>query len=175
MIVFRNTDIDVPFFWESPRQPAQRWHGDGEGPAQYTSSTPDASWAEFLRRSGIVDPDDLAGIVRTMWAVEIDDSEPTAVPALPLATLTGGPSSYLACQQEARRLRVAGSTRLIANSAAVLAGTPSGWVSAIDLVQGPPRDEFTIVLFGARPTVIGWVSATLGQPEPSLLNRVRYL
>lgn len=175
MIVFRNTDVDVPFSWDSDRQPAQRWHDDGEGPAQYTSSTPDASWAEFLRHNGITDADDLAGIERTMWAVEIDDDEPTGLPVLPIATLTGGVSSYPACRRESARLRGSGSTRLIATSAAVLPGTPSGWLSRADLVPGPARDEVTMVLFGARPEFVGWVTATHGQPDPSLLGRVRHL
>lgn len=175
MIVFRNTDVDVPFLWDSDRQPAQRWHDDGEGPAQYTSSTPDASWAEFLRHNGITDADDLAGIERTMWAVEIEDDEPTGLPVLPIATLTGGVNSYRACRREAARLRASGSTRLIATSAAVLPGTPSGWISGADLLPGPDRLEVTIVLFGARPAFVGWVTARHGQPDPTQLGRVRHL
>jgi len=64
MIVYRNTDTDVPFFWEDDRQPEGRWHGAGEGPAQYTATSPDAAWAEFLRHQGITDPTDLPGIDR---------------------------------------------------------------------------------------------------------------
>jgi hypothetical protein len=172
--VFRNTDVDVPFFWDSDRQPAARWHADSEGPAQYTSWTPDASWAEFLRHNGIVDVDDLAGIERTMWAVEIPDQEPTDSPALPIATQTGDLTSYPDCQAEAARLRASGVSRLVAISAAILPGTPSGWVSAPDLRQAPARDEFTVVLFGARPDLVGWVSAMLGRPEVTLLDRVRH-
>ncbi len=175
MIVFRNTDVDVPFFWEGARQPAARWHADGDGPAQYTSSTPSASWAEFLRHNGFTDPDDLAGIERTMWAIEIPDMEQTGRPALPLATLTGGLASYPACQAEMLRLRSAGSTRLIASSAAVLPDTPSGWVCDPSLVADGQRDEVTVVLFGPRPQHVGWVSAALGRPERELLDRVRGL
>ena len=175
MIVFRNTDIDVPFFWESDRQPAARWHADGAGPAQYTSSTPDASWAEFLRHAGMTDADDLAGIERTMWAVEIPDDEPSGGAALPPDSLTGDLRSYPACQAEAARLRAAGITRLVATSAATLFGTPSGWVSAPDLIAADARDELTIVLYGPRPDIVGWVSATLGRPERGLLTRVRHL
>lgn len=175
MIVFRNTDVDIPFFRDSDRQPAARWHGDGEGPAQYTSSTPDASWAEFLRHDGITDAGDLEGVERTMWAVEIPDVEPTRMPALPIGTLTGGLGSYPECQKEAAGLRASGFTRLIAVSAAVLPGTPSGWVSSVDVLPGPARDELTIVLFAARPDLVGWVSATLGRPDPGLLDRVRRL
>jgi hypothetical protein len=175
VIVFRNADVDVPFFSNSDQQPAARWHADGEGPAQYTSSTPDASWAEFLRHNGIVDVDDLAGIERTMWAVEIPDHEPTGSPALPMATLTGDLTSYPDCQAEAARLRPSGISRLMAISAAIVPGTPSGWVSGSDLRPAPARDELTIVLFGPRPDLVGWVSAMLGRPEVTLLDRVRHL
>jgi len=175
VIVFRNTDVDVPFFWDSDQQPEGRWHGAGDGPAQYTSSTPDAAWAEFLRHNGITDADDLPGIERTVWAVEIPDVEPPGVPALPLETLTGGVASYPECQAEAARLRAGGLSRLVAISAALMPGTPSGWVSAPDLRSAPAREEQTIVLFGVRPNLVGWVSATLGRPEPTLLKRVRHL
>jgi len=175
VIVFRNTDIDVPFFWSTDRQPAARWHADGEGPAQYTSSTPDASWAEFLRHNGIADADDLEGIARSMWALEIPDAEPTGVPALQIETETGDLTSYPGCQAEAARLRAGGMSRLVANAAAVLPGTPSGWVSGPDLLPAPARDELTVVLFGARPELVGWVTATLGRPSPALLDRVRHL
>jgi hypothetical protein len=173
VIVFRNTDVDGPFFWDSDRQPAGRWHRDGEGPVQYTSSTPDAAWGEFLRHNGIVDQNDLAGVERCLWAVEIADSEPMGIPALPLDTLTGGPATYPECQAEAARLRKTAS-RLVAISAAVMPATPSGWMSGADLSPGPARDEMTVVLFGARPTLVGWVSA-LGRPESTLFARVRYL
>ena len=175
MIVFRNTDVDVPFLWDSDRQPAARWHGTGDGPAQYTATTPDAAWAEFLRHNGIADAGDLAGIQRTMWAVEIPDVEPTGAPILPAETLTGGLASYPECQAEAARLRAGGLSRLVAISAAVMPGKPSGWVSAPDLRPAPAREEQTIVLFGVRPDLVGWVSATLGRPEPTLLKRVRHL
>lgn len=175
MIVFRTTDVDVPFFWESDRQPAGRWHGAGEGPVQYTATTPDAAWAEFLRHQGIDDQADLAGIERAIWAIEIDDDEPTAAPTLSLSTLTGGRATYLACQRAARRLRKRGATRLRAISAAALPGTPSGWLTAGGLAPGPPRDEDTIVLIGARPHLVGWISADHGAPTEELLARVRWL
>lgn len=175
MIVFRNTDTDVPFFWDSARQPAARWHGDGSGPAQYTSSTASAAWAEFLRHAGITDPVDLAGVERTMWAIEIADTESTRSSILPLRALTGDRTSYPRCQAKAARLRRRGATRLLASSAAVLPGTPSGWICDPHLEPAGAREESTIVLFGARPDVVGWVAAAGGRPEPELLDRVRRL
>jgi hypothetical protein len=174
VIVYRNTDADVPFFWDSDRQPPARWHAAGAGPAQYASSTPDACWAEFLRHAGITDPEDIVGIERMIWAIEIADDEPAAVPLLTQRTLTGGRSSYARCQREAARLRAGGATRILAPSAAVRPGTASGWVSNPGLRPAPPREEQTIVLFGPRPDLVGWV-AGVGRPLPSLLRRVRPL
>jgi hypothetical protein len=173
VIVFRNTDVDVPFFWEDDHQPSARWHGDGEGPAQYLASTPSAAWAEFLRHAGIDTLEDLAGVERAMWAIEIPDQEPTASPGLALTTLTGDPSSYPQCQAQARMLRAGGATRLLTPSAATVPGTPSGLRTDDGLRPAPVRDELTVVLFGARPELVGWFAAMPGRPEPEILDRVR--
>ena len=177
MIVYRQTDVDVPFFWESHRQPAQRWHDTGEGPAQYASSTPDAAWSEFLRHAGIDDPADLEGVSRVMWVIEIPESEveeEAAMPALPMAVMTGGTEHYGACRAEARRLRAEGATHLVAPAAAVLPGTPSGWRVDGGLVPAPARDEVTIVVFGRPVDAVAWVAA-VGRPAADIILRVRYL
>jgi hypothetical protein len=175
MIVYRNTDVDAPFFWSSDRQPAARWHGDGEGPVQYLSTSPDAAWAEFLRHAGITDPADLAGIERTMWTFEIDDAEPSTEARLDVATMTGGLASYPECQAEARRLRRTGATRIVAPSAAKEPGSPSGWLSDPDLRPGPSDVEETVLLVGARPGQLGQMAAPVARPHASLLPFVRPL
>jgi hypothetical protein len=172
MILFRNTDVDVPFLWETSAQSSARWHGPGEGPAQYFSSTPEAAWAEFLRRQEIADPADLAGIERVLWTVAVGDDEPVSTPNLPRATLTG--TSYRACQAEAARLRTAGATAIVAPSAAVDPATPSGWRVEAGLRRGARRVENTVVLFGPRPNLIGWRACAPGVPGPEVLARVRY-
>jgi hypothetical protein len=53
MIVFRHADPSLPFLWEDVGQPPARWHGDGDGPVQYFTDTPDGAWAEFLRHEEI--------------------------------------------------------------------------------------------------------------------------
>lgn len=172
MIAFRNTDVDTPFLWETSEQPPARWHGRDEGPAQYLSSTPEAAWAEFLRREEIRDPADLAGVERVLWAVSVDDDEPAAVPDLPRGALTG--DSYRVCQAEAARLRHRGATRLTAASAAVNPATPSGWRVEAGLRRGPRRTDATIVLFGARPRLVAWRACAPGAPGVEVLARVRY-
>ncbi len=175
MIAWRNTDVDVSFFWTSDRQPAARWHDAEEGPVQYLSTSPDASWAEFLRHAGITDAADFAGIERAMWTFEIDDSESAVSPALALSTMTGDLSTYADCQAEARRLRAAGATRILAPCAAKKPGSPSGWLSDPDLRAGPPAVETTIALIGVRPSQLGQLSAEFSRPHASLLPLVRHL
>ncbi len=192
MIVYRQTDVDAPFFWESDRQPAQRWHDTGEGPVQYASSTPDAAWSEFLRHAGIDDPADLDGVNRVMWAIEIPGSGSAATskdaaaqgkaatpgsaatPALSTAVMTGGIEHYRECRAEARRLRANGVTQLVAPAAAVLPGVPSGWRVDDGLVPAPTRDELTIVVFGRPGEAVAWVAA-VGRPAADIIPRVRYL
>ncbi len=174
MIAFRHADPSVPFLWEDASQPAARWHAEGDGPAQYLAETPDAAWAEFLRHEEIRDEADLAGIERTIWAVEIADEERFARPRLPRETLVGERDSYAACQAVAARLRTAGNGGLRAPSAALRTGTQGGWRVSGGLVPGRPRAEHSLVLFGRRPDLIGWVAADAGRPRADLLARVRY-
>lgn len=173
MIVFRHTDARVPFLWESDAQPPARWHGAGEGPVAYLAETPDGAWAEFLRHEEISDPADLEGVSRAIWAIELPDP-PTATPRLPSALHAGDRTSWPACQAAARRLRARGARGLLAPTAALLAGTPSGFRTAGGLRPGPPRRERTIVLFGTRPDLVGWCACAAGRPRADLLPRVRH-
>jgi hypothetical protein len=175
VIVFRHADPRLPFLREDTDQPAGRWHERGEGPAQYFADTPDGAWAEFVRHEEIHDAEDLATIRRAIWAVEIGDEEPAARPALPATAMTGGIGTLGACQTEARRLRAAGATRLEAPSAALVPGGAAGWRVDGGLRPGPARHGRTIVLFGRRPSLVGWRAVHEGRPAGDLLDRVRHL
>ena len=173
MIGFRQIDARYPFLWEGRDQPAARWHGEGEGPAHYLADTPHGAWAEFLRHEEITDAEDLETIHRQIWAVEIDDSP--AVPVrLPMAVVTGGLESYERCQQEARRLRAGGASRLIAPSAALLPGGAAGNVVSSGQQSGPPRDGRVIIVFGQPQKMMGWMVANAARPHEDLLARVRH-
>ena len=172
MIVFRHADARFPFLWETAEQPAARWHGPGEGPVAYLAETPDGAWAEFLRHEEITDPADLAGVTRALWAIELPD-RPTAVPRLPVAVLTGDPSTYERCRTEARRLRRR-APGLAAPSAALLPRTPSGFRADGGLRPAKPRHERVFVLFGAQPALVGWSACAEGRPRADLLGRVRH-
>ncbi len=107
MILFRHVDSRYPFLWETPDQPAARWHDFGDGPVHYLSDTPDGAWGEFLRHEEISDPEDLNGVERTLWAVEVVDPPPRRS-GLPLQVVTGGSDTYARCRRYARRLRAEG-------------------------------------------------------------------
>ena len=174
MTVYRHVDPRLPFLREDKGGSTGRWHAPDSGPVNYFSDTPDGAWAEFLRHEEIREPEDVATIRRAVWAVELPD-EPAATPALPGATLTGGRETYRACGKEAERLREAGATRFDAPSAALVAGAARGHSVDGGLGPGPPRDGRTIVLFGRRPSLVGWRAAYKARPADELLACVRHL
>lgn len=174
MIGYRHADPRYPFLWETAGQPAARWHDEGEGPAQYFASTPDAAWAELLRHEEITDAADLETIQRAMWAVEVPHATLPEV-RLPLRILRGDVRTYAACRREARRVRMAGAPGFRARSAAVISTTGSGHRVDDGLRPGPRRDEEVIVLFGRRSDLVGWAACAVGRPRPDLLRRVRHI
>lgn len=174
MILYRHADPRFPFLWESPDQPAARWHHAGEGPAHYLADTPDGAWAEFLRHEGITKDEELENVRRALWAVEVPDRIRPSSPELPEQILCGGIDSYEACRAEARRLRQLGILELIAPSAALVRGGAGGWNVNGGLRPAPPRDGSVIVLFGPRPHLVGWAAVSVGRPRASLLQRVRH-
>jgi len=174
-IGFRHCDPRYPFLWTTAEQPPARWHGPGEGPANYFCDTPEGAWAEFLRHEEITDAADLAGVRRSLWAVALPvagDRRPRLEPEV----LQGGLESYGACQAEARRLRAEGAARLQAPSAALLPGTAGGWqVRGATLERVPTeRDGLVWVLYGVDP-LVGWMAADAAAPPASVLPLVRPL
>jgi hypothetical protein len=174
MITFRHCDRRWPFLWETADQPAARWHADGDGPAQYLADTPDGAWAEFLRHEEIDDELDLMGVSRALWCVEID-ADPAAVPNLPEAAMVGGVSTYEICQAEARRLRDGGHEAIVVPSAALERASAGGYRVDGGFRKGPARDARVFVLFGPRPSLVGWQAVEDGRPPVHLLNKVRRL
>jgi hypothetical protein len=139
------------------------------------ADTPTGAWAEFLRHEGIVDAEDLAGVRRSLWAVELPSGR-YASPRLPAALAEGGLSSYAACQAEARRLRAGGATRLQARSAALVGGGACGWLSRGGGIEPSPepREGMVYVLFGDADAV-GWQAVDAGSPPSGVLDLVRPL
>jgi hypothetical protein len=170
---FRHCDHRHPFLWQSDQQPAARWHGAGDGPANYFADTPVGAWAEFLRHEEITDEADLAGVRRSLWVVELPDTG-YATPRLSARVLTGGPVSYAACQAEARRLRRAGARRLEAPAAALKPGAARGWVASPDARPAvTSRDGRVWVLFGPCDA-LGWPAVVAGSPPVAVLPLVRH-
>lgn len=170
---FRHCDPRFPFLWQASGQPAGRWHGQGEGPANYFADTPVGAWAEFVRHEGITDPADLAGVRRSLWVAELA-SDGYAIPSLPEATLFGDESSYPACQEAARELRQAGADRMQVRGAALQPGQAAGWTANPNVTSATAaRDGLVWVLFGLRE-VVGWVAVDGGAPPELVLPLVRH-
>lgn len=174
MILFRLAHPAYPFIWESPSQPAARWHAEQEGPVHYFATTPEGAWAEIIRHEEITEPEDLSGLREmAMWVVRLD--EPVLdESALQLDVLTGGLSTYPICQEEARNLRERGSRGMLVPSAALLPG--GAFTYAVD--DGPqalPVPSYVVVLFGPAPHVIGQLASVGGHPRVGLLEHVRPL
>lgn len=170
---YRHCDPRFPFLWQSAAQPAARWHGENEGPANCFADTPSGAWAEFLRHEGITSEADLAGVQRDLWAVEIPDA-PAAEPVLDDRLLFGDESTYPACQAAARKLRAAGATRLLVRGAALLPSEARGWTASGTLQRATPlRDGLVWVQYGPCPFV-GWLVVSAGSPPALVLSLVRH-
>jgi hypothetical protein len=177
-IWFRHADARYPFLRDDEHQAAARWHAEGDGPVQYLSDTPDGAWAEFLRHEEILEEGDLAGVSRDIWAVEVElDRESIASPRLPLETVRGSESTYLACRMEAARIRRGGATALIAPTAGLRDDTAGGQRCSNGVLheESASRDGRTLVLFGGRPGCVGWRCCHRGRPDPRVVALVRPL
>ena len=174
-IGFRHCDPRFGFLWLSAAQPEARWHAAGEGPANYFADTPTGAWAEFLRHEGITGAEDLGGVRRSLWAVELPE-DGYETPKLPSAVLQGGVASYPPCQATARELRIAGAQRLEAPSAALIPGGASGSRGTVSGLgnPAPARDGRVWVLFG-HVGLRGWLAVDGGAPPASVLPVVRQL
>lgn len=174
MLAFRHADPRFPFLWESDGQPTARWHGEGEGPVHYFANTPAGAWAELVRHEGIEAAEDLEGIQRSLWAVEIG-TPPQDRPGLPDSVLRGGLATHGQCRDEARRLRDAGAIGLSTLSAALEPDGARGWVVDSGQRPGPEHEALVFVLFGSRPDVVGWRAVDGGHPPAEVLRFVRPL
>jgi len=138
------------------------------------SDTPDGAWAEFLRHEEIVDPADLAGIRRRIWAVQMPEAEPTPVD-VPDRVAVGGPSTYPRCRQAAKRLRTADVRFLTAPGAALLPGAAGGQRTDGGLREATPLSGRTLILVGRWPTLRGYAVVDVGAPTVRILARVRHV
>lgn len=170
---FRHADARFPFFWEDTTQPPARWHAAGGGPVQYLADTSDGAWAEFLRHEEITDVADLAGIARSIWAVQlpddIDNAHPVSIPAA-----VGDLGSYGDCQAYAAAQRAAGVKMLFAPSGALQRGCARGQVTNAGLREATDRDGHIYVLYGTYPTLSAWRIVERGAPSARILGLVRH-
>lgn len=183
-ILFRQNDANYAFlFPEGISQPPARWHGEGDGPAQYFATTPDGAWAELLRHEEITE--ELTPAVfnemfsRVLWAIdfpnEIQITEITQ-DRLTLDVCIGDEHTYLACQQAARALRNNQVRCLQVRTAALHDGQAQG--AAVgpsgQLTPGPSLEGKTIVYFGTLPKAVGWRCGTSPVLDENFTKKVRH-
>ncbi len=174
---WRNTPPGLAFLWEQDNLAPARWHDRGEGPAQYLADSPAGAWAELLRHEEIVDPADVAGLSRDLWAVEIPAGivDGATIVAGDDGVLRGDPSTYPACRAIAASARAAGAAALVAPSAALEPGEAAGWRVDQGLVRAPATDGRVLVLYGRRPDLVAQRAVAAGHPPVDLVSAVRPL
>jgi hypothetical protein len=123
-VAFRWSDYDVPLCTR-PNSSALRWNRARQEATQYTSLTPEGSWAELIRTERLLTVDDLRLVSMTMWVLKIHETNLADYSTLDKAHDAGFPiealvsEDYERCQVEAERLRGRGFRGVLAPSAAL--------------------------------------------------------
>ncbi|PZM83454.1 MAG: hypothetical protein DKT66_09885 [Candidatus Melainabacteria bacterium] len=181
-ILFRQSDANYPPLWEDGAfQRAARWHGNGQGPAQYFADTPDGAWAELLRHEEILEPlsaEEFADrFNRTLWAVEVDlpDQICDMEKRVSGGELIGDELSYNVCQKAAIEAREENYIAIMAPSAALVEEGANGvCVGNGVLNSGPARQGRVFVVFRAMPETICWPCGGTPILNERMISRVRY-
>jgi hypothetical protein len=123
-VAFRWSDYDVPL-WTRPNSSALRWNRAREDATQYTSLTPEGSWAELIRGERLRSTDDLRTVSMTMWVLRVRETRLADYSTFERAHDAGFPpealvdEDYERCQAEAERLRAHDFRGVLAPSAAL--------------------------------------------------------
>ncbi len=123
-VAFRWSDYDVPL-WTRSNSGALRWNRTRQDATQYTSLTPEGSWAELIRAERLLSADDLRLVSMPMWALRIHETNLADYSTFEKAHNAGFPTEalvsedYERCQVEAERLRELGFRGVLAPSAAL--------------------------------------------------------
>ncbi len=123
-VAFRWSDYDVPL-WTRPNSNALRWNRARQDATQYTSLSPEGSWAELIRAERLLSPDDLHLVSMPLWVLKIHETNLADYSTFEKADDAGFPAEalvgedYKRCQREATRLRGLGFRGVLAPSAAL--------------------------------------------------------
>jgi hypothetical protein len=169
--LFRQCDSRFAFLWASARQPEGRWHAPGDGPVQYLANSPDGAWAELLRHEEIDEIDDLEGIARALWAVELPEV-PSARPNLDDATVHGD-RARTACQVKPSGF-VSWERGLVAPSAALRGGEVRRGERSAKRTSRPANTLRRWSCSSSAPDLDGWLMVDRGAPPSHVLADVRH-
>lgn len=123
-VAFRWSDYDVPL-WTRPNSSSLRWNRARQDATQYTSLTPEGSWAELIRAERLLSANDLRLVNMTMWVLKIHETNLADYSTFEKAHDAGFTpetlvsEDYERCQVEAERLRERGFHGVLAPSAAL--------------------------------------------------------
>jgi hypothetical protein len=123
-VAFRWSDYDVPL-WTRPNSSAPRWNRSRQDATQYTSLSPEGSWAELIRAERLLSTEELRLVSMTMWVLRVHETNLADYSTLQKASDAGFPpealvsEDYERCQVEAERLRRCGFRGVLAPSAAL--------------------------------------------------------
>lgn len=123
-IAFRWSDYDVPL-WTRPNTSALRWNRARQEPTQYTSLSPEGSWAELIRAERLRTLRELSLVSMPMWMLRVRETNLADYSTFERARAAGFPpqalvaEDYERCEAEADRLRKSGFRGVLAPSAAL--------------------------------------------------------
>lgn len=169
-VAFRYSNYDTPFWVRSNSEPG-RWHGSGDGPTQYLSTTVEAAWAELIRAENLGTEPEVSLIKIPMWAAEIHVQRIADYGTFEKAAQAGFPPSalidddYGRCQIEGLRLRRAGYQGVLAPSAAL--------PGALNLTLFGAKVASS---WGVRPLLASSLPASIiavGAPPEGVVEKVR--
>jgi RES domain len=123
-VAFRWSNYDVPL-WTRPNTSALRWNRAHQEPTQYTSLSPEGSWAELIRAERLRTAEELSLVSMPMWMLRVRETNLADYSTFEKAQAAGFPAQalvaedYERCEAEADRLRASGFRGVLAPSAAL--------------------------------------------------------
>lgn len=172
-VAFRWSDYDVPL-WTRPNTSALRWSRARQEPTQYTSLSPEGSWAELIRGERLRTSEDLSLVSMPMWVLRVRETNLADYSTFAKAQAAGFPpralvdEDYGRCELEADRLRENGFRGVLAPSAALPGAVNLTLFGRRLMVPWDyPEDRLMASFVRAKRLVVG-------RPPEELLSMVRH-
>lgn len=169
-VAFRYSNYDTPF-WVRPNSESGRWHRAGDDPTQYLATTVEGAWAELIRAEGLGSEAEVSLIRMPMWVARVRVHRIADYGTFDKAAEAGfSPEAlidddYHRCQEEGKRLRLAGYQGVLAPSAALPGST--------NLTLFGPKVASSWEVQPLLPSSIPASTLAIGAPPEGVVARVR--